>query len=126
MPISIKTLSNLLFAVPLFMAVFFRLYYMIFFIGFVLIISSIYHIYDEKMLSWLDTAAAFALIGSNLVLVYLSRFKSPYFYMAMVFVAISFFFYFGQNSDNYSTYHSLWHISSVIITIFCILGYVHR
>ena len=120
-----KIISGFFFAIPFLMSVFYRAYFAAFFIGFSMAASLVYHIYDEKIFGMLDTIAAFMLIGSNLVLCYRFKFAFPYFHFAMAFVIVAFFFYFRQTAENYRLYHSLWHVSSAMITILCILGYIN-
>ena len=126
MLLNLKTLSNVSFAIPFVLAVLFKIYFMIFFIGLAMIVSLIYHVHDERRLQKMDMVAAFTLIGANLFLCYLFGFAFPYFHLALLFVIFAVYFYIKQNRYNYNLNHSLWHLSSVLITTFCILGYAAK
>ena len=124
--LNLKTLSNISFIIPLVLAVSLKIYFMIFFIGLAMVVSLVYHVYDERRLQKIDMIAAFMLIGANLFLCYQFGFAFPYFHLALLFVAFAVYFYLKQNKNNYNLNHSLWHLSSVLITISCILGYAAK
>jgi hypothetical protein len=126
MKLGMKGWSNFLFIIPLVFALISRVYVMAIIICLTMIVSLVYHIYREKEWVRFDRVTASTLIIANLVLCYLFRFTFPYFYLALLFVCISFYFYFNTNKKNYQVYHSLWHLSSVLITLFCLMGYINR
>lgn len=83
------------------------------------IFSTLYHFYDEVKYATIDKICAYGLIGYNLYSCYLSGFKQPYFALALLGIGVGFYFFFLKKKDDYE-----WHISSAIITILCILGYI--
>ena len=118
--------SHFLFIVPLIFALSFKIYVMAIIITLTMIVSFIYHFYREKNWVRLDRITALILIIANIYLCYLFSFSFPYFYLALLFVCISFYFYFNSNKEDYNIYHSLWHLSCAMITLFCLIGYVNR
>ncbi len=112
--------SNIFFLIPMGMALYhkFFLYGLIIFL--VTIGSSAFHISNKKKIfKRLDNIFAYLLIGYNTYICYLSHFKEPYFSLTLVFVMIGLYFLLRKNKDDYER-----HISSAIITIFCMLGYI--
>lgn len=86
-------------------------------------VSYYYHHTDETALKRVDKTLAYTVIASNLYVLYLSGFKQPYFVIALLFVAIAFFFFFNGKEHKYDVYHGMWHFCSVIITLMCVLAY---
>jgi len=86
-------------------------------------VSYYYHHTDETALKRVDKTLAYTVIVSNLYVLYLSGFKQPYFVIALLFVAIAFFFFFNGKEHKYDVYHGMWHFCSVIITLMCVLAY---
>jgi hypothetical protein len=125
MKLGIKEWSNFLFIIPLILALIFRIYVMAFIIALTMIVSLVYHLYREKEWVRFDRVTALTLIIANVVLCFLFKFSFPYFYLALLFVCVAFYFYLSTNRHNFQIYHSLWHLSSVIITIFCLIGYIN-
>lgn len=119
MKLQSKVWSNFFFAIPLAIALYFQIYFHSLLIILVSVFSSVYHYSNEKKLRILDKIFAYLLIAYNLYLCYLSNFKFPYFWLALLFVFIGFYFFFIKEKDDYE-----WHISCVIITIFCLLAYI--
>lgn len=121
---NIKIWSNVLYVLPLSLAVFYNLYLEAFFIILSTIASILYHLSREKnhKLFVIDNVCSLLLIGSNLYLCYLSDFKGPYFQLAMIFVLIAFYYYFKAQKNNYPLHHSMWHIACAIITTFSVLS----
>ena len=122
----IKTWSNLFFLIPLILSIIFKVYFLSLALFAAIISSFLYHLSQEKHYRILDESFAILVILLNIYLCYLFNFGFPYFYLAMLFVGIAFFFYFKEKRTNYNIYHTLWHMSSVIITIFCLVGYYLR
>ena len=120
----LKITTELLFIIPLALAFWGKLYWY----GIIIILSIIsallYHIYNEKKYFLLDVTLSVALITTNLYFLYLSGFKYPYFYLALIALIVSFYFWFRAQKKNYDFNHSMWHIASVMITLFCILAYI--
>ena len=119
MQIKSKVWSNFFFAIPLVLALYHQLFFHSALIMSVIIFSSIYHYSEEKKFGIADRIFAYSLIAYNLYICYLANFKFPYFYLALLFVLIGFYFFFIKKKDDYE-----WHISSALITIFCLLAYI--
>lgn len=86
-------------------------------------VSYYYHHTDETALKRVDKTLAYTVITANLYILYLSKFKQPYFVIALLFVAIAFFFFFNGKEHKYDVYHGMWHLCSVVITLMCVLAY---
>lgn len=114
-----KVWSNFFFIIPLVIALYNQLFLYSFLILSVMVFSSIYHYSEEKKFGTADRVFAYSLIFYNLYLCYLADFMFPYFYLALVFVLIGLYFFFVRRKDDYE-----WHISSVVVTIFCLFALV--
>jgi len=110
--------SNLFFVAPLFLSLYFGIFTHALIILILIILSTAFHITKEKKWENIDKIFAYLLIGYNLYLCYSSGFRTPFFLLAMLFVLIGCYFYFYKKRDDWE-----WHMSSAIITIFCILGF---
>ncbi|MCA9487622.1 MAG: hypothetical protein KC516_01535 [Nanoarchaeota archaeon] len=119
MQLKSKVWSNFFFAIPLVIALYQQLFFHSALILSVMIFSSIYHYSEEKKFGIADRIFAYSLIAYNLYLCYLANFRFPYFYLALLFVFVGFYFFFIKKKDD-----SEWHISSALITIFCLLAYI--
>ena len=85
MVLEFKKWSNLLFFIPLLIALFSGMYIMSVFIFATMFVSFVFHVHEEKKWKEMDRITAFALIGGNFVLSYLFGFAFPYFYLALFF-----------------------------------------
>ena len=119
----VKVWSNVLFLIPAFISLHFEMYLYTFIVTVTMVISMVYHYYDEKRFKTVDMFTANLLIISNLYLCYLFNFAYPYFHIALVFLAVTIYFFYMQHKSRKDLNHALWHISSVAIASFCILGY---
>lgn len=119
----LKILTELLFLIPLVIALFLGLYLYSAIILCSIIVAILYHLNHEKKFFYTDVIVSLILIATNLYFAYLSDFKYPYFNLAVVSLIASAYFWFKAQKKNYDLNHSMWHISSVLITIFCILSY---
>ena len=115
--------TTLLFLIPLALTLLSGLYFYSAIITLSIIIALLYHLNKEKKNFHLDVILSIALITTNLYYVYLSNFKYPYFHLAVIAMIASFYFWFRAQKTNYNFNHSMWHISSVLITILCVLAY---
>lgn len=86
-------------------------------------VSFYYHYTDENELRKADMILAYSVIAANLYVLYLAQFKQPYFIIALIFVAIAFYFFLNGKDHKYDTYHGMWHLCSVVITLMCVLAY---
>lgn len=118
-----KIISNIFFAFPIFLSVYYGLYFESIIIILSVFASLFYHFYDEKRLYSLDNAAALILIASNLYLCYLANFRWPFFHLALMAVAVGFYFFFKAQKENYNLNHSIWHLACMLITTLSIFAY---
>lgn len=118
-----KIWSNIFFLIPLLLSIYYQIWVHSVLILSVMIFSTLCHINHEKKWAIIDQISAIALMLFNLYLVYLSHFRQPYFFLVLFFVVVAFYFYLKQRKSNYNLNHSLWHLSSVVITVLCILAY---
>jgi hypothetical protein len=86
-------------------------------------VSLFYHLTDEKEFKRVDKVLAYSVIAANLFVLYLAKFKTPYFPIALVFVGIAFYFFLTGKDHKYDVYHGMWHLCSVVITLMCVLAY---
>ena len=114
-----KVWSNAFFLIPLVISVYYKLFFYSLLIFLATIFSIMFHLSNEKKFRILDKIFAYSVIGYNLYLCYLSKFKQPYFSLALLFVGIGFYFLYYKNKDDYE-----WHASCAAISLFCILMYV--
>lgn len=121
----LKIITELLFIVPLALT----LYYGMYLYGAIIVTSVTsglaYHISNEKKHFSLDAVISLILISTNLYYLYLGKFESPFFQLAMIAVITSFYFWVKAQKKNYDFNHSMWHIASGIITLSCILAYAY-
>lgn len=87
------------------------------------VISLVHHIENGINVKRIDQFFALSVIAANLYVLHLSGWKQPYFGIALLFVAIAFYFFFRGNNHKYDLYHGLWHLNSVVITMMCVLAY---
>jgi hypothetical protein len=88
-----------------------------------MITSFLYHLNNEQRYVWLDMAMSFSLMAVNFYFLIASGFMLPYAVIAGAIAAVSFYFWSRAQRAEYETNHSLWHLSSVIITLCCLFGY---
>jgi hypothetical protein len=119
----IKFWSNLLFLLPLLFAVFYKLALYIPVIAIVIIISSIYHYSNEKMLVNTDMFFALLLIFANFTLIFSGTILSPFSISAFTCALLAGYFYYRQQKHGYDLNHGLFHIFSALISIFSILAF---
>ena len=105
------------------LAVSYQMYLYAVLIAAVILLSILYHMYDEHAWGNYDRAAAMMLIFTNFAVSYWAHFPEPYSMLAIVFVVIAFVFYFTDKQSSYELHHSAWHLSSAIITCLCIVAY---
>lgn len=106
-------LSNLAFLVPLLIAILKTYYLYAVLVFFVTIVSCLFHLNRERKYQLLDGMFAWTLIGVNIFSFSVKGLGNIYFWIALVFVTVGLYF----KSKN----HSLWHISSAIITLLALL-----
>ena len=111
--------SNIFFLVPLGLAFYAHLLFCSLLILGAMVFSILYHLSEQKKFALLDKVFAYAVIGYNFYLCYLSNFRQPYFYLALLFVIIGLYFLYQKKKDDYE-----WHAAAALITIFCILAVI--
>jgi hypothetical protein len=120
-----KLWSNAFYLVPFAVALYWQLWptaILSFCVGF---FGLLYHLSGEKRFLLADSVSAWLLIFSNLVLCYWGNFRAPYFWIALLFVALSVFYhYYPWPKKEYSLNHGLWHLYGSLITLFCIFTYL--
>ena len=87
------------------------------------VISLMHHIENGINVKRIDQFFALSVIAANLYVLHLSGWRQPYFAIALVFVATAFYFFLKGKNRKYDLYHGLWHLSSVVITMMCVLAY---
>ena len=120
----LKIITELLFLIPLALALAGELYLYSTIIALSIVIAILYHLSKEKKFLFLDATFSTILVCTNLYFLYLSNFEYPYFQLALASLAASFYFYFRAQKTNYDFNHSAWHIASVLITLFCVMAYI--
>lgn len=116
MKLKSKVRSHAFLLIPLSITLYHNLFIYAALIAGVTIFSTLYHFSDEKKYGILDKIFAYGVIGYNLYICYLSDFKQPYFALALISIAIGFYFFFWKKKDDYER-----HIACAIITTLCIL-----
>ena len=115
--------SNLPFLLPAALAVYVGLPAYGGLIAVATIVSLIHHIDNGINVKRVDQFFALSVITANLYVLHLSNWQQPYFAIALLFVGIAFYFFFKGKNHRYDLYHGLWHLSSVVITLMCVLAY---
>ena len=114
-----KVWSNIVFAIPLAIAIHNQIFFHSLLILLTMTFSPLYHYFNETKFHIIDKISAYSIITYNLYLCYLSNFKPSYFIPALFFVLIGSYFLFIKKKDDYE-----WHISCAIITTLCLLSYI--
>jgi hypothetical protein len=122
--VKLKIITELLFTIPLILTLTKEKYLYSIIITLSIIIALIYHLSKEKKCLFLDSTFSTILVCTNLYYVYKADFKYPYFQLAMVALVAAFYFYFRAQKKNYNFNHSMWHVASMLITLFCVLAYI--
>ena len=115
--------SNAPFLIPGFVAIYKGLWAYGALIIIAAMVSFYYHYTDETGLKRVDKTLAYTVIAVNLYILYLAKFKQPYFIIALIFVALAFYFFRSGKGHKYDVYHGMWHLCSVVITMMCVLAY---
>jgi len=120
-----KFWSNVFFLIPLLISINYGLYWYSIIIGVVFIVSSIFHFYNEnKILFYFDVVFSSMLMLSNFVLLFMGHWNLPYSLFAVICALLAFLFYFKQSKNSYNFYHSMWHIFSTGVSLFCLFTYI--
>jgi uncharacterized membrane protein len=88
-------------------------------------VSFDFHFFREaKEVYYLDVIFSSLLILSNFFLLFEGHWKLPFSAISIIFALIALFFYFLKSKRNYYMNHSLWHIFSAGICIFCLVTFI--
>jgi|SRR3989338_9610772 len=116
--------SILAFLIPLFVAFYNKIWITAITLLGVTIFSFLYHYHDQKRYYFYDNFFAWVLIASNFYICYLGNFSFPYFLFVVVLVFTALYQYFYLQNKDFLLWHSFWHITSAMITLFSILTYL--
>ena len=117
--------SNLFFLIPAVFAFSHNLYWYVVILLAVFIVSFDFHFFKEaKQLFYLDVTFSSFLMLSNTVLLLLGNLKLPYSAIAIIFALIALIFYFRRSKHDYYINHSLWHIFSAGVCLFCLMTFI--
>jgi len=116
-----KVWSNFLFIIPVSIALISELYVYGALISLAAIFSTLYHLSGEQKYGLVDKMFACLVIGYNLCLCYWSKFEQPYFTIALFFVIVGLYYLSYRKKDDWQ-----WHLSSTLVTLFCLLGYIMK
>ena len=116
-------ITSFIFLIPATLSFYNKIYWHFIIILLSSCLSVLFHMNNEKKFVKLDRFFAAALMVSNFYLLYLSGFIFTYTILVVFFVAAGFYFLFKAKTKEYNFNHSLWHISSVMITLLCALAY---
>lgn len=117
--------SNLFFLIPLAVAIFYSLYWYAIILLVVFIVSYDFHLLNEaKKIYYLDVIFSSILMLSNFILLFMGHLVLPYSALALLCALVALFFYFRRSKHDYYFNHSLWHIFSAGVCIFCLLTFL--
>ncbi len=117
--------SNIFFLIPLALAVFNNLYWYAMVLLVVFIISYDFHFFNQaKDLYYLDVIFSSILMLSNFILLFKGHLLLPYCALAILCALIALFFYFRRAKRDYYLNHSLWHVFSAGVCIFCLMTFL--
>jgi hypothetical protein len=124
--IKMKFWSNIFLIIPFYISINYNLYWYSVIIVIVFITSLIFHFYDEhKIIFYFDVVFSSIVMLSNFILLFLGHWILPYSIFAIICALIALIFYFKQNSKSYNIDHSMWHIFSALVCIFCLLTFIN-
>ena len=117
--------SNLFFLIPLIIALFSGIYWYTIVLLVVFIVSYDFHFFSEaKEVYYLDVIFSSILMLSNFILLFMGHLILPYSVLAIICALIALFFYFRRSKHDYYFNHSLWHIFSSGVCIFCLITFL--
>jgi len=117
--------SNLFFLIPFIISISYGIYWYSIIIIIVFIISFDFHkFYEAKEVYYLDTMFSSFLMISNLYLLFKGHLALPYSILAILCAFCALLFYLRKSKSNYYFNHSLWHIFSAGVCIFCLITFL--
>jgi hypothetical protein len=118
-----KTGTSLLFSIPAILSFCAHLYLYSGIIVLTMLSSVAYHKMKERRLYWPDLLSSVILMGFNFVFLIRARLSLIFWLILIGMVVLSFYFWIRAHKKQYSLNHSLWHVSSVLITTYAVLMY---
>lgn len=117
--------GNLSFLIPLIVAIYYGVYWYAIILLTVFVVSYDFHFFCEaKEVYYLDIIFSSILMLSNFILLFMGHWTLPYSSLAVIFAIIALFFYFRKSKHDYYFNHSLWHIFSAGVCIFCLMTFL--
>jgi hypothetical protein len=118
--------SNLFFFIPIAIAIFYNIYWYAILMFIMFIVSFDFHFFHEaKQVYYLDVLSSSIIMISNFILLFMAHWVLPYSAFAIAFALIALFFYFRKSKHNHYLNHSLWHVFSAGVCIFCLMTFVY-
>ena len=118
-------LSNLFFLIPLVFAIVANLYWYAIILFVVFVVSYDFHFFSEaKEVYYLDVIFSSILMLSNCILLIMGHGLMPFSLLAVITALIALFFYFRRSRHDYYINHSLWHVFSAGVCLFCLLAFI--
>ena len=117
--------SNLFFLTPFIVAIVYSIYWYAIIVLAVFIISYDFHFFGEaKEVYYLDVLFSSILMLTNCALLFMGHLALPFSALALLSALIALFFYFRRSKHDYFINHSLWHIFSALVCIFCLMTFL--
>jgi len=117
--------SNLFFLIPAIVSLVYNLYWYSIVVLVVFVVSYDFHFFSEaKSVYYLDVLFSSILMISNCILLFSGHLTLPYSILALLSATIALFFYFRRSKHDYFINHSLWHIFSALVCIFCLMTFL--
>ncbi len=117
--------SNLFFLIPLIIAILSGIYWYTVILLVVFIVSYNFHFFREaKEVYYLDVIFSSILMLSNFILLFRGHLLLPYSALAILCALIALFFYFRRSKYDYYFNHSLWHVFSAGVCVFCLMTFL--
>ena len=117
--------SNLFLLIPVTLAIIYGLYLYAIILSVLFFVSFDFHYFKEaKDIYYLDVLFSYTIMASNFVLLFMSHWHLPYSLIAVLFALIALFFYFRRSKHDYYFNHSLWHVFSSGVCLFCLLTFL--
>src|ERR1700748_3483194 len=91
----------------------------------VFIVSFDFHFFNEaKEVYFLDVTFSSILMLSNFALLFMAHWSYPFSLIAVLCALLALLFYFQKSKRKYYINHSLWHLSSAGVCMFCLMALI--
>ena len=118
--------SNFFFLIPLIIAVVYHLFWYAVILLVVFLVSYDFHfLHETRNIYYLDVIFSSILMLSNCILLFLGYFLLPYSIFAVISALVALVFYFRRSKHDYRINHSLWHIFSAAVCLFCLMAFLY-